>query len=122
MEFVPAHEFSSAPEWITISPTSIDPNDYNNPGALSIGDLTCVELGRQCSDSTLVTNDKKLIETADRYGIDTEWGTALVMRSYRRCGISEAVFREGLKAYVDDVYLPDDVAGKLRETEKTNET
>lgn len=56
-------------------------------------------------------------EAKDR-DIEVEWGTHFAIRTFRRCGLSEAEFENGLPPYIDDIHLPEDVVEEMKSTEK----
>lgn len=84
---------------------------------MSKADWCCIVAAEE-NRAQLVTNDYALKNRAEERDIPTIWGTAFVIKTYRKCGISIDEFDNGLTAYVDDVTLPDDVAEELRGTEK----
>ncbi len=115
-EFLPDRDVDSAPEWLTVQSVTELP-ETGVPGALSEADKTCLALAERHSD-VLVTNDKKLVETAKARDVATKWGTRFVIETFEQCGISQTAFDAGVEAYRDDIYLPNVVAEKLMQAEK----
>lgn len=117
-EFIPSRTIEAPPEVVDIVSGDLTAIDSEPIGQLSEPDWSCIVIAEGINNPQLITNDKTLKETASERGIATLWGTAFVMKTFKRCGISEADFDAGLSDYIEDVTLPDTVTRELADTEK----
>lgn len=118
-EFTPYHDLEHERDWVTIRETDLESVQTQALGQLSKPDWSCIALAEQFDGTaTVVTNDRALRTVADRRGVDAEWGTHFVIRTFKACGISVSEFEEGVETYLSDVTLPRDVKDEVRNTEK----
>lgn len=117
-EFVETHErVSATPEWLDVREANLDELTVQSQGQLSVEDWTCVAIAEQDGER-LVTNDQALHSRFEERGGSPVWGTKFLKRTFERCGIELDEFQDGVEQYVDDVFLPNEVAEVFRNAEK----
>jgi rRNA maturation endonuclease Nob1 len=85
--------------------------------ALSDADLSNLALALEY-DGTVVSNDKKVIETANTHDIHSYWGTEFLLLTVEECGVSDEEFEAGKQGYIEDVYLSKKAEKQLRKATK----
>ena len=85
--------------------------------SLSDPDLACLAITSK-SGGAVVTNDKVMIETADKLDLSRYWGTEFLIRSFEQCGVTQDEFDSGLSGYIDDIYISKEVEQQLYQAEK----
>ena len=108
----------SVPEWLRIETVDLDVIQTDRPRALAPADWSCIALGTRLENSIIVTNDTDVRKVAERRGLRYEWGTLVLLRTFRKCGFSKSRLDAGVEQYVTDLWLPDEVAQEVRSAEK----
>lgn len=116
-EFRPNHDWTTPPPWLTVRDADLSRVEATAIGQLSRQDWSCLALFHS-HDGFLVTNDRRLHETACDRDVDVEWGTKFVQRTYVECGITTQEFESGVEQYITDTYLSTEIADWLRNSEK----
>ncbi|WP_058364836.1 hypothetical protein [Haloparvum sedimenti] len=118
-EFEPYHSRSELPFWMMIQVADLNALDVDLPGQIGEADWSCIRLAEHGDDNALlVTNDRRLKQTAENRGTSVQWGTRFALDTYQLCGISEQEFDSGVEDYLDDVPLSSNLKDDVRNTDK----
>jgi hypothetical protein len=119
-EFEPNHDVEGGKyPWIGIKEAPMSEVEAESIGALSKEDWSCIALAEAHSDeSVVVTNDRRLRQVANERGLVGEWGGRFVIRTMKKCAISEQEYQTGIPPYAEDTNAPNDVVQDLKDAEK----
>lgn len=106
------------PEWLDIREVDLEDTEVQAPGVISPTDWACVILTESIEEGCLVTNDIAMHSTAERRGVDYQWGTQFLLSTFYRCGISEEELGEGISSYSSDLGLSTGIVSELEDAEK----
>lgn len=105
------------PDWLEIQEVSLEDEQVQGPGTLSVPDWACVLLAESV-DGTVVTNDQAMHTVTENREQPWEWGTAFLLDTFDRCGISQNELDAGIEAYATDLGLNSEIVAVLEAAEK----
>lgn len=116
-EFKPHYDVEH-PDWLDIEAADLSLVDTGEK-ELGAADWSLFALAEMGVNPIVVTNDKAVARMAEqKKGVDSIWGTKLVIRTFEVCGISREEYRQNQQTYIRDVHLKDTVIEALRTASK----
>lgn len=117
-EFSQIRERNEPPNWSSVREGDLERIQAPAIGQLSRQDWSGVAVIEGASGGVLATNDRALFKVVEERGHEARWGTSLAIQTFKSCDISVQSFEDGTEPYLNDVYLPTEVADTVRESEK----
>jgi hypothetical protein len=117
-EEIQSHWDLDEPEWLDVQQVDLDGVRDDYPGSIGPADWSCIVFAESTPDACVVTNDIGMHTVADRRETPWMWGTAFVLSSFKRCGITKPELSAGTEEYADDLGLDEEIVAEIRGAEK----
>jgi hypothetical protein len=97
---------------------AIPGTEDDGPGAIGPPDWSRIVLAESLTGGCVVTNDTGTYSVADRREMPWMRGTAFLLRTFKRRGVTKGYLSANVDAYAADLHLAGEVVDEMRAAEK----